>query len=217
MQIGILSDCRVPTLPDSGHGLGRVAIDIANGLKQRGHDVGLYAGPGSVWDDQLFIHGNETERATALDLNKRDVWLDLSHLHDLSKAHPDGAIVNWIIDLECPWKPPNCIVSNAFQQNLFPNARIVPLGIPVDAIPLGSGDRKGAVFVHKIALHKGYDIAKAFGKLAGVDVTFVGENSWGADLTGYKHISNLAPDALYQFLVVRRCCYRLHGWMPAGG
>ena len=200
MRIGVLSDCRVPTLPHTGHGLGMVAIDIADGLTQCGHDVGLYAGPGSIWDGDVILHEDETARATALDLNKRDVWLDLSHLHDLSKSHPDGAIVNWIIDLECPWKPPNCIVGNAFQQKLFPEARVVPLGVPVDEIPLGNGNRKDAVFVHKVALHKGYDIAKAFGKLADVDVVFVGENLWGADLTGCRHILNLAPDALYQFL-----------------
>lgn len=215
MRIGVLSDTRLPTLPTGGHGLGRVAWDIAAGLAQRGHEVMLHVGKDSalgIGFKTLVWYGiEETRRAEHLafdasDVNNIDVWIDLSHFHDLSKFRPDWPVVNWIVDTECEWQPPRAVVGNRWQQKGFPDARIVPLGIDVDAIPFYDTPGMGRfsrdpylAFCHKIHANKGFDIALDVAQRAGLPVHFAGDNMVGAELDHYH--GELTDDALlYEFV-----------------
>lgn len=166
MRIAVLSDCRVPTIPTGGHGLGRAALDMAAGLKARGHDVQLLAGPGSVPPAgvELMIHTDEAARAAALaemQIGYGGLWhavLDLSHAHDLSRLSPGAAVVNFVADTEIAYQPPNAVVGNAWQAERFPYARVVPLGVDVKRIPFGLGGEH-LLFCAKHSRAKGADLA----------------------------------------------------------
>lgn len=218
MKIGVLSDCRVPTKPSGGHGLGRLAWDLALGLSTRGHAVTLYGGPGTeipAGNPFLVVnhHPDETHRAADFALHPDEVALDLSHYHGVSQKRPELKVVNWIVDLECPYQPPRAVVGNAWQQREFPQARIVPLGIDVDAIPFVAApnpllgrfvkDAQYFAFCHKIHRNKGYDLALEVGKQAQIPVHFAGERFDGGELPNYH--GEIADDAaLYEFLGLAR-------------
>jgi glycosyltransferase involved in cell wall biosynthesis len=99
-------------------------------------------------------------------------------------------------------------VCNAWQQNAFPGARIVPVGIDVDAIPfiedplpgLGRFSREPYLaFCHKIHVNKGYDLALEVGRRAGMAVHFAGERF--ADVALERYHGEIDSDAqLYEFV-----------------
>jgi glycosyltransferase involved in cell wall biosynthesis len=199
VKIGILSDCRVPTVQRGGHGLGRVAIDLANELRRRGQQVTLYAGPGSAWDGELVIHEDEQIRAMVIRPTDQDVWLDLSHLHSLSGQHRTDKVVNYILDNECGYQPPNALVCNEWQRQQFPKALIAPLGIDVDAIPLSLKRDEHLVYCAKIHPAKGFDLALQVGKKTGRDVHFYGQMFVAGALVGYRGLIN-DDETLYQVI-----------------
>ena len=58
MKFAILSDTRLPTSPDfGGHGLGQIAYAVAAGLAALGHDVTLFAAPGSEFKPGKMVIG----------------------------------------------------------------------------------------------------------------------------------------------------------------
>lgn len=183
MRIGVLSDTRMASVPHGPHGLGRAAVDICRALT--GHTVTLYGGKGSGWGGAVVEHANETTRAHQL-ANEQDVWIDLSHYHDLSKLHPDWPVVNYILDLECPYAPPNACTNTAYAARQHPRARVVPLGIPVADIPLGNGKRDYLTFCAKIHPHKGYDLALKVAEAVATPVYFVGENFTGGPIKNWR-------------------------------
>lgn len=185
LKIAVLSDCRMPTLPSGGHGLGRLASDIASGFAKRGHDVMLMAGPGSEFEDgALNITPDETWRAENWDQHgvTADVYFDLSHFHDLSRVHPGWPVLNWLVDTEFRTIPPNAIVGNEWQRKDAPTAGIVPLGIDVDAIPLGIGGGGFVLYAAKIEPRKGYNVAMDAAKAAGKRLVMAGEPFIEVDL-----------------------------------
>ena len=187
MKIGVLSDTRLPSVPYGPHGLGRSAVDICHALKALGHSVTLYGGKGSAWDGAVVEHTNETQRAHQLD-NTQDAWIDISHYHDLSRVHPDWPVVNYVLDLECPYTPPNTCTNTAHAARQHKSARIVPLGIDVDAVPMGTGKREYLTFCAKIHPHKGYDLALKVADAVDAPVYFVGENFSGSPVPNYRGI-----------------------------
>lgn len=209
MRIAVLSDCRVPTLPEGGHGLGRMAFDIAEGLHKRGNTVQLWAGPGSEAPRGVVLRVTDSEHQRARDWSSSaDVVIDVSHDHDLSRIKPDAAVINWIADTEIQYQPPRAVVGNAWQQRAFPAARIVPLGVNVEAIPFISEaqrDRalmRGAyeylAYAAKIHAAKGFDIALSVHCRQGVPVRFVGERFTDAALPDWR--ANLSGEAFYHFI-----------------
>lgn len=200
MRVNVLSDTRVPTVPEGGHGLGRSAIDIARVLTRMGHTVTLYAGPGSRWEGALVEHANETQRAHELDKDSADAWLDISHYHDLSQVHPGWPVVNYILDLECRYQPPNTVVNTTHANRRYLNARFAPLGIPVDDIPLRTGKRSYLTFCAKIHALKGHDIAMDVAERVKPLITyFVGENVSGKPVPNYRGVLT-TPEQLYGWL-----------------
>jgi glycosyltransferase involved in cell wall biosynthesis len=193
MNIGVLSDTRLPSLPFGPHGLGRAAGDIANSLAQLGHDVTLYGGKGSTWGGAVVEHSNETQRAHVLD-NAHDAWVDISHYHDLNNIHPEWPVVHYILDLECPYTPANACVNTTHARKTFQNARIVPLGIDVDAIPPGCGARDYLTFCAKIHPHKGYDLALRIANTVTMPVYFVGEKFVPDAIPNYRGVIGNASE-----------------------
>lgn len=211
MKIAVLSHTRVPTLPHGGDGLGRMAFDLADGLAKRGHTVTLCAGLGSAMGDGFYLRmdADETRRAAEFTPSQYDAVLDLSHNHDLSQLYPHRAVVNWIVDLEVAYQPPNAVVGNTWQQRQFPKARIVPLGIDVGAIPFWAEEdikRDAAhniktsylAYAAKIHFLKGYDIALKVHGAQPVPVRFVGERFVDAPLPDWSE--SLYGDAFFGFI-----------------
>lgn len=203
MNVAILSDTRVPTLPVGGHGLGRVAWDAAHALAERGHQVTLYAGPGSDAPPgvRLAIHADEISRAVQIDVPHADqaAWLDYSHYHALSLNWPDAPIVNYLSDSECPYVPPNAAVCTEADRVRYPRAALIPLGIDLRRIPLYYGAREAYLaFIAKIVPHKGIFDALDLHQRGRFPVRFAGERMLPVDLPTY--VGDLCGAAVYQFM-----------------
>lgn len=107
MKIAVLSDTRMPTHPEfPGHGLGKMALMIAEELAAIGHTVTLFAGPGSQFTQGELVIADE-ERKFAPN-GSFDVILDSTHEHRLQEKLQDAAIVNWSHDRET--SPGRCAV-----------------------------------------------------------------------------------------------------------
>ncbi len=204
MKIAVLSDTRMPTRPSGSHGLGRVAWDLATGLAKKGHWIELFAGEGSESGRELFrtitTDQDETTRAGAQKFRDADVWIDLSHRHDLSRVAPDWPVVNYIMDTECQWQPPRAVIGTEFGRDEHPNARVVPLGIDVDAIPFSSFAPKKLAYCHKLEYRKGIDLAMLVAGRSFMPIVYAGP-IFGNHTPPPTWIGELQSDAeLYRFL-----------------
>lgn len=158
MKIAVLSDTRLPTLPDGGHGLGMSAHDIATGLIDRGHEVTLYCGVGSAFDGGAMVeHDDEIMRAQAMP-HIYDAYLDTSHYHQLSKIAPRLPVVNRICDNECKWAPPNVVVNSPYMQGVY-GGRLVNTGIKVDDFKFHPTGKYPVFMSHKV-IHKGWPLVR---------------------------------------------------------
>lgn len=178
--------------------------DIAYYLQARGHEAILYAGAGSEFNGALTVtcHENELTRAKEwYDRTAYNAIIDLSHDHDLSRLHPELPVVNWVADTEVKYKPPCCIVGNKWQRDHFPEARIVHLGIDIDAIPFREkpDEPKHLAYCAKIHPLKGFDLALQVAEQTGLPIRFAGQKFVDINLPNYVgEINDNA--ALYEFL-----------------
>lgn len=185
IKYGVLSDCREATLPVGGHGLGRMAFDLARGLRDLGHAVTLYAGPGSQAPEGVTLveDADETARAEAMaSTNWPDatVMVDLSHFHDLSKLLPNWPVLNWLVDGEVTFEPPNILVGNKWQASYVKSSRIAPLGIDVAVHPFVEKPDDYVLYAGKLHPAKGFDIAIDVAREAGARLVMLGSNLVGA-------------------------------------
>lgn len=80
MKIAILSDARLPTATDyAGHGLGQVAITVANGLADCGQEVTLFAGVGSSFSKGKLITAADERDFLKHDLTAYSAVMDNTH------------------------------------------------------------------------------------------------------------------------------------------
>ncbi len=142
MRIFLLSDATMPTPTPGMHGLGRVAAVVAEGLLARGHDVVLFASPGSQFRGALvmpsdaiptgYYAGEKVLAREALKLHREwpaDVFIDMGHLHYLSRMLPGLPVVNVYHDIYQPYAPCPVLLSEgqrALMPPEFENARIIP-------------------------------------------------------------------------------------------
>ncbi len=182
-RIAVLSDCRLPTLPLGGHGLGRMAWDIAEGLHAAGHDVTLCAGPHSQAPDGvlLVLHEDETTRAESMARGALhyDALVDLSHFHDLSQLKPEWPVVNWLVDIECPYEPPNIVTAGEWHGSQVKSSRRVPLGIPVKRYPFVEEPEDYILFAGKLHHLKGPDLAFQIAARTDEKLVVIGDNMGG--------------------------------------
>jgi glycosyltransferase involved in cell wall biosynthesis len=177
MKIGILSDTRMPTVDGGGHGLGRLVVDLAKGLKAKGHEIILHAGAGSAMDGVTIVTAqDEVSRVGQLEKGSVDAWLDCSHTHQVNYVQRDFPAVNFMMDFECKFRPPNVISGTKVMQQRY-GGDIVKVGIDFSGIPEGSGTlRRYWTFAAKIHPSKGSDLALDFFKRLprGEEYYFVG-------------------------------------------
>lgn len=142
MRIALLSDATMPTPTPGAHGLGRVASVVAEGLLSRGHDLVLFAKPGSIFRGAMVMPGDavmgqyyDGERAIAREALKLhaewpfDCFLDMGHLHYLSRMMPALPVVNVYHDVYQDYSRCPVLLSpgqRALMSVQFENARIIP-------------------------------------------------------------------------------------------
>lgn len=150
MRLCVISDAVLETPHPSGHGLGAMTAQIAEGLLARGHDVTLVAKPGSQFSGTLVTpddaKGYAGERALARDalrLHRQqafDAFLDNSHLHALADLFPDLPVVNSFHDNFQDYRRCAVLMSRGQQALLpppFEAARIIPNALDPAAFPHG--------------------------------------------------------------------------------
>jgi glycosyltransferase involved in cell wall biosynthesis len=201
MKISILAETRAPTRNVGGSGAGRMSWDIASGLRARGHDVTLYAGLNSDAPDGVTLYTDASERTRAQDLAAgfdADAVLDMTHDHWLSRHCPDAPVCNWCVDTEFDGILINGIVGNAWQHAQFPSARIVPLGIDVDAYPFVAEPDDFVLFAAKLHINKGYDYALAAAWGSGKRFVMIGENMAGHEMPpNIEYMPEIADNARF--------------------
>lgn len=82
MKIHILSDARLETSPKAPyHGLGKVALTVANGLADCGHEITLYGAPGSEFTRGKLVMDSDERRF--IPRGEFDAIIDNTHQHSL--------------------------------------------------------------------------------------------------------------------------------------
>lgn len=133
---------------------------IAEGLRARGHDVTLFAKPGSSFSGALVTPadcdgylGEAALGREALAIHRQfpfDVILDNSHIHAIAELLPDVPTVNVFHDnfqeyRRCP------VLMSTGQRALMPppfeNARIIPNALPKDSFTVGLVPREYVLFM----------------------------------------------------------------------
>jgi glycosyltransferase involved in cell wall biosynthesis len=146
MRLAILSDTRLPTdINYPGHGLGRAIYRLAWALERRGHDVTVYAGPGSrVPGCQMVIHQDEDQRALSMATRAMDydAYLDGSHHFEFAKLRDDLPIVCKVVDAE-GHAPRNRVYGCKNHPARFgdPDGMVIPEGLDITTLPFYDGVR----------------------------------------------------------------------------
>ncbi len=181
MKLAVLSDTRLPTAKNfAGHGLGQIMLAIADGLRERGHDVHLFAGAGSEFSGGMIQRQDERE-FLQIDFSGYDAVLDGGHFHELSRLHPDAPIINLSHDREAnPGK--NAVFPSAAHRKWHgydeQNGKIVYNGVnPPEGFvgdkPLQNGDSYFA-YLSTFYPPKGAVMAMEAARLAGVKLVMAG-------------------------------------------
>lgn len=193
LRILVLSDTRLPTAAAyPGHGLGKVNLAIAEGLRARGHDVHLWAGAGSVFDGDLRIFEDEADMVGA-DLGSFDAILDGGHVHRAGREYPGLPIVNLSHDREHAPGANAVFPSEAHRAFHRQPGRVVYHGIDVGDFPLHEGPRDGMVaWMAPPFPHKGPLAASQAAWLAGVPLKTAGAQSVTGALSGADKVHFLA-------------------------
>jgi glycosyltransferase involved in cell wall biosynthesis len=115
---------------------------------------------------------------------KYNVVLDFTHWHLLNREYKDEnlPIINYILDEECPYEPPNTIVGNQWQKNRYKSSRIIQTGIDINKYTFIKDKQNYLSFCGKIEYRKGYDIAYLIGKKSNNTVRFAGPDNDGRAL-----------------------------------
>lgn len=202
MKIAVLSDTRLPTSAEfPGHGLGKMNLAAANGLAERGHEVTLYAGPGSAHNSLALVIADD-ERAFKPD--GFDAILDGTHGHTLQKTMQDAKIVNWSHDREA--HPGRCAIYPSRAHAAYFEAkqpRIVLHGIVVTDIPEVEVPGEYVAYMSDFVAHKGPIMAWNAARLAGVPLMMAGRG--GMKLPGAEYLGALAGEEKRKFLAKAKC------------
>lgn len=202
LRIAVLSDTRLPTSRAyPGHGLGKMALAVAEGLAERGHTVDLYGGPGtesSVVRDVYSLYVDERDYAIKLD--DYDVILSNTHFHTL-QDRVEMPIVNRSSDREAP--PGKCAIfpSNAHARYFrVRDPRVIKNGIDLPELPkVERGDY--VAYLGAMHAHKGPLMAREAARLAGVKLVMAGP---GTPPPGVEYRGELSGQAKWDFLAGAR-------------
>lgn len=197
MNIAVLSDTRLPThIAFPGHGLGKLALALANGLRARGHDVTLFGGRGSAFEGTLLLFEDEKDYTSAI-TNQYDVVLDITHFHTLQ--HPKG--INVSVDREATPGKNAIFPSEAhrrFHRYKPEAARVIPHGVDIPAMP--DVKREGYfAYVSAFFTGKQPNMAADAARIAGVELLTAGFTPPAPPPTA-RYVGALSGDDKYRFL-----------------
>lgn len=205
MKMLLIGTPRQPTLNVGSNGLGRYTHDIINQLrKQKGISITtmLHRDSSLEWDDIKilpFMHEiNDMPKIKEHILQEKyDFIFDFTHWHMLNRSieNSDLPIINFILDEECNYNPPNCIIGNEWQKRRYTNSKTFVTGIDIGKYPLFLKKEDYLSFCGKIEHRKGYDIANLIGKKSRQKVIFAGPDNdgraseldnWIGEITNHK-------------------------------
>lgn len=185
MKIGVISCNRLPSREQTFGGLGKSAWDVAWGLQQRGHQVVLFAAPGSDFPGPMVIASSDEEYAARAGEMDLEVIFDYSHTHMLSFIAPGSPVLNCIGDLEAEYEPPNAVVASPYMAEHFPKAKIVNTGIRDADVREPQPSEGYLLFLSRMHPQKGWDKALRVANKAGVPIEFIGPGGEGFGLPNY--------------------------------
>ena len=141
-----------------------MVFQIAEGLRARGHDVTLFAKPGSQFSGALVTpadcdgyRGEIPLARECLTIHRQypfDAILDNSHLHALADMLPDIPTVNVYHDNFQDYRRCPVLLSTgqrALMPSVFENARIIPNALPKDTFKLNPVPRDYVLFMGALA------------------------------------------------------------------
>ena len=200
MRIAVLSDTRLPTSRAyPGHGLGKMAIAVAEGLAGRGHTVELYAGPDSA-SEVVEVRTFDDEKTYPIAPGDYDVVLSNTHYHTLQKR-VEMPIVNCSSDREA--LPGKCAIYPSNAHARFFRARdprVIRNGIDLPEMPaVERGDY--VAYLGAMHAHKGPLMAREAARLAGVKLIMAGP---GTPPPGVEYRGELSGQAKWDFLAGAR-------------
>lgn len=204
MKIACLSDTRLPTHPAfPGHGLGQMVHLVASGLAARGHDVTLYAAPGSDFEAGALVTARDERE---FDPRGFDVVLDSTHGKIMQqRLHNQPAVVSWSHDREAPAGRCAVYPSEAHKRwhrhNLGAAAsgRVIYNGVTIPDEPVGAGDGDYVAYLSMFHAPKGPVMALEAARLAGVKLVFAGPTP-PAPPPGVKYIGPVIDEDKRAFL-----------------
>tara|TARA_R110001592_G_scaffold98474_1_gene281214 strand:+ start:321 stop:1256 length:936 start_codon:yes stop_codon:yes gene_type:complete len=195
VKILIIGTPRAPTLNVGSNGLGRHVYDFLKLFVKQGCEITTILHPASKleWDNVRQLHF--TDEITAvhdirklISMDNYDVIFDCTHFKMLSRhyAKDNLPIVNFILDEECPFDPPNCLIVNSYQKQKYTTGKILHSGIIFDNYKLYEEREGYFCFAGKLEHRKGWDIALKVANKTGINIKFAGPDTSG--------ISNSLPN-----------------------
>ncbi len=175
MHIGVISDTRLPTSAAyPGHGLGKSMLELAEGLAERGHQVTLYAGPGSQTKVELVMA--EQERELAHQAFGCDVVIDGSHDHVFQTLYPGYPVINRSGDREAAPGRNAVYVSRAQAQHFGdPHGRVIYTGVRGPQFVMGLAREDFLLWLGPAEIsHKRVDLALQVAELSGRRLVLAG-------------------------------------------
>lgn len=181
MKIHILSDARLETSAKAPyHGLGKVVLTVANGLADCGHEITLYAAPGSE-----FAHGKvivDSDERRFIPRGEFDAIIDNTHGHSL-QYHPafkDAPIINISHDREStPGR--NAVfpsvshrVWHMYREN---NAKVIHNGVNIPDAPENAPAGRYFAYMSMFHTPKAPLMAAEVARLAKVNLVMAGPTS----------------------------------------
>ena len=203
MKIAVLSDTRLPTSPDfAGHGLGQIVSTVANGLAEHGHEVTLFAAPGSEFKAGKLVTATDEQHFLRHDLTAFDAVMDNTHSHITGQIQGLPAVQ---VSHDRESKP----TANA----VFPskahgewhgfnrtNAKVIHNGVKLPDIS-GYGKRRGGYVAYLGTFYpqKQPNAALDAARLAGVNLVMAGPTP-PAPPPGSRYIGPLWGEDKFEFL-----------------
>jgi glycosyltransferase involved in cell wall biosynthesis len=176
---------------------------VASTLATRGHEVTLYAAPGSVFEGgELVTARDEREFAP----HGFDVVLDSTHGKIMQqRLHDKQAVVSWSHDREAPAGRCAVYPSEAHKRwhqhalGAAASGRVIYNGVAIPDEPVGAGDGDYYAYLSVFHAPKGPVMALEAARLAGVKVVFAGPTP-PAPPPGAKYIGPVIDEDKRAFL-----------------
>ncbi len=207
MRICVIGDCSLESPHPSGHGMGFMNHQIAEGLHARGHDTTLIAKKGSRFRGTLVtldVNGYAGEPAlanAAYQIHKRDpfdVFIEANHIHRLASIFPDLPVLSVYHDMYQPYARCPVLLSEG-QRVLMPphfdNARIIHNALDKDSISYSILPGSYAVFLGAISDLKQPMLAIEACAKFGIPLVLAGMtvNNFGLALTKHNNAQYIGP------------------------